>query len=114
MYIETESSLVETMMMLLELTEDIDRIKCQFYLDSAADIINIIRDTGKVEPKYHNIQIKMAIELYNKQGAEGQTSHSENGISRVYSSSDISDALLSQITPVGRTPLSNRGYPVPL
>lgn len=114
MLIESRDSLVETMMVLLELVEDVDRIKCQFYLDSAGDIINVIRDTVQVEERYHNIQIKMAIELYNKQGVEGQTSHSENGISRTYESTDISDHLLSQITPVCKTPITTKGYPMPL
>lgn len=114
MYIESENSLVETMMLLLDVSDDTERIKCQFYLDSAGDLINQIRDTVQVEEKYHNIQVKMAIELYNKQGVEGQLSHSENGISRSYSSTDISDHLIAQITPVAKTPITSKDYPTPL
>lgn len=35
-----------------------------------------------VPPRYEQIQIQLAVELYTQRGAEGQTSHSENGINR--------------------------------
>lgn len=76
----------------------------QFYLDNARDIICEIRHSDAVETKYLNTQIKMAIEMYNKSGAEGQTGHSENGLSRTYESGDISQSLISQIIPVASTP----------
>lgn len=78
----------------------------QFYLDNAADIICDIRNSDKVELKFLTTQIKIAVELYNKRGAEGQISHSENGIDRVYERSDVSNALLRQIPPIVRTPFS--------
>lgn len=53
-----------------------------------------------VEPQYHMLQIRIAIEIASKEGAEGETSHSEAGISRSYSSADISTELLSQIMPM--------------
>ena len=77
-----------------------------FYLDNASDIICELRNSDVIESKYSNIQIKMAIEMFNKRGAEGQTSHSENGISRTYEKADISPSLLNQITPMVRTPFS--------
>lgn len=77
-----------------------------FYLDTASNIICELRNTSAVEPQYLNIQVRMAIEMYNKQGAEGQTSHSENGISRTFEKSDISPSLLEKITPMVRTPFS--------
>lgn len=52
-----------------------------------------------VEEMYHSLQVSIALELYNKMGAEGQLSHSENKISRTYSSGDVSLALISRITP---------------
>jgi len=78
----------------------------QFYLDNASAIICDIRDTDIVETKYLTHQIKMAIELYNKRGVEGQVGHSELGISRSYEKADISDSLISQITPMAKTPFS--------
>lgn len=78
----------------------------QYYLDVAKDIICDIRHTDEVEPKYKNIQIEIAVELYNKRGAEGQTSHNENGISRSYENASVSDSLLSKIIPFVKTPFS--------
>ena len=36
----------------------------------------------ELESQYMDLQYRIAIDLYNKSGAEGQLSHSENGISR--------------------------------
>lgn len=49
--------------------------------------------------KYHSLQIEIALYLYNKQGAEGETSHSENGISRSYESGSVPDSMLSSVVP---------------
>ena len=54
---------------------------------------------AEIEDKYKDLQIRIAVEMYNKQGAEGETSHSENGISRSYSSASVSEELLMEITP---------------
>lgn len=35
-----------------------------------------------VPARYEYLQLQLAVEIYNKRGAEGQTTHSENGISR--------------------------------
>ncbi len=77
-----------------------------FYLDCAEEIICDIRNSQTVETKYLKLQIKIALELYSKGGAEGQIAHTENGISRTYESSDISPSLLNQITPFVKTPFS--------
>ena len=37
--------------------------------------------------------------LLNKRGAEGQTAHSENGISRSYEDGDVPPTLLRDIVP---------------
>lgn len=40
---------------------------------------------GTVIPqRYERLQIKLAVELYSQRGAEGQSSHSENGTSRTW------------------------------
>lgn len=54
----------------------------------------------KVEPRFEHIQIQIALELFSKMGAEGQTAHSENGISRSYEAADVSPSLLKRIVPV--------------
>lgn len=80
----------------------------ELYLEDAKNIICELRYTYEVEPQYLSTQLKIAMELYSKSGAEGQTSHSENGISRTYEAADISPSLLSNITPFVRTPFSKR------
>lgn len=53
-----------------------------------------------VEPRYEHVQLRIAVELYSKMGAEGQTAHSENGISRTYEAADVSPSTLKQIVPL--------------
>ena len=54
--------------------------------------------------QYLDLQFRIAMDLYNKIGAEGQISHSENGISRTWGSSWISEQLLQEITPLVGVP----------
>ena len=49
---------------------------------------------------HQQIQIRMAVELFNKMGAEGQTAHDENGIKRTWAAGDVSPSLLRMIVPV--------------
>ena len=49
--------------------------------------------------RYVGKQIEIAVYLYNKQGAEGQTAHSENGVSRTYGSADVPESMLRGIAP---------------
>lgn len=95
----TENNLLETFKELLGDPYDSDII-LKFCLDNASDIICDIRNSDKVEKKYLNSQLAIAIEIYNKRGVEGQTSHTENGLSRVYETGDISKTVISRITPV--------------
>ncbi len=52
-----------------------------------------------VPERYESNQIQIAAYLLNKRGAEGETSHNENGISRTYESADIPESMLSKIIP---------------
>ena len=49
---------------------------------------------------YDHIQLQIAVELFSKMGAEGQTAHGENGISRSYEAADVSPSLLKRIVPL--------------
>ena len=77
-----------------------------FYLDRASAIICDLRHSATLESSYNTNQIAIAIDLYNKRGAEGETAHSENGMARTYSSADVSPELIAEITPYIRTPWS--------
>ena len=57
-------------------------------------------DIYEVPARYEYIQLQMCVALYNKKGAEGQTAHRENGISRTYEAGDIPQSLLKQILPM--------------
>ena len=53
----------------------------------------------EVPRRYGYLQCDMANYLLNKRGAEGQTAHSENGISRSYESADVPESMLSEVIP---------------
>ena len=49
---------------------------------------------------HEQIQLRIAVELFSKMGAEGQTEHAENGITRKWEAGDVSPSLLRTIIPV--------------
>lgn len=53
----------------------------------------------EVPTRYAYLQCEIAAYLWNKRGAEGQLSHSENGISRSYESADIPESMMREIIP---------------
>lgn len=54
---------------------------------------------SEVPNRYGIVQCTIATYLLNKRGAEGETAHSENGISRTYASADVPESLLSEVIP---------------
>lgn len=59
------------------------------YLEMAESEILSWSGVESVSPNYDTVQIMAVIAGYNLLGAENQTSHSENGISRVFKYSDM-------------------------
>ena len=59
-----------------------------------------VPENATVPAAYEHIQIQIALELFAKMGAEGQTAHSENGINRSYEAADVSPSLLRRIVPL--------------
>jgi hypothetical protein len=53
-------------------------------------------DGTTVPTRYEQLQIQLAVELYSQRGAEGQISHSENGINRSWPEKN---RLLAQVLP---------------
>ena len=53
----------------------------------------------EVPDKYDTLQCEIAAYLLNKRGAEGQTQHSENGITRSYENADVPASMLKVVTP---------------
>ena len=88
----------------IRITEKVDDIELEDILESAKAVIMSRRfPFGEVpeemESRYNDTQIRIAVEMFNKRGAEGETAHSENGVSRSYSSASVSEELLREITP---------------
>ncbi len=76
------------------------------YLDMAADAIlaraypfDAPETERELPVRYHRLQCEIAAYLINKRGAEGETAHSENGISRTYETAGIPASYLRQIVP---------------
>lgn len=54
----------------------------------------------ELEPRYLDLQFRIALSMYNKLGADFETSHSENGVSRSWGNSHIPEELLSEVVPM--------------
>ena len=82
--------------------------------DCVDEVISAINDVNErrrytptkdvlFEDKYEQIVLKLCMFNIAKYGAEGETSHSENGISRTYENGDASiDSILKKIVPLAR------------
>lgn len=82
---------------------DSDELLSTYLTISAQKILNRAYpydDTlTEVPDKYHALQCEIAAYLINKRGAEGQTGHTENGITRQYEDADIPSSMLKGVTP---------------
>ena len=88
---------------------DTDEVLEVMLADAGALILNRMYPFGYAEDmvvpaRYERIQIQLAVELYTHRGAEGQTAHSENGISRSWPEKS---ALLKMILPNCGSVISN-------
>lgn len=59
-----------------------------------------IPENAKCPTQYEYAQLRIAVEIFSKMGADGQTQHQENGTMRTWESGDISPSLLKQIVPM--------------
>ena len=59
-----------------------------------------VPDGAELSAFHQLIQVRVAVELFGKMGAEGQTAHDENGIKRTWEAGDVSPSLLRQVVPV--------------
>lgn len=56
-------------------------------------------DISEVPAQYAHLQAEIAAYMLNKRGAEGQVSHSENGITRSYENGDVPPSMLKAVVP---------------
>lgn len=57
-------------------------------------------NVGFVPPQYNERVVEIAQYLYLRRGSEGETSHSENGVSRSYENADVPNSMLNDIVPM--------------
>lgn len=85
--------------------EESDEVISAFLAFAGEDLCAIfIPGSGEDEKtsfldKYATAQVKAAAYYLNKRGWDFQTSHSENGVGRVYETGDLPDSILRLITP---------------
>jgi len=84
---ETENDVLSTF---LTLAKNVVLAKAYPYGDGAEEM----------PLKYDTVQVEIAAYMLNKRGAEGETVHSENGVTRHYEDGDIPPTLLRRITPM--------------
>lgn len=54
----------------------------------------------EVPNRYCVLQCEIATYLLNKRGADGEISHSENGISRTYENANVPESMLRDVIPI--------------
>lgn len=63
----------------------------------------IIKDNKIYDDKYTSLIIKLCLYSISKMGAEGESTHMENTIQRVYENgNDYPESLLSEVKPLAR------------
>lgn len=95
----------EKMAMVTTMTSEADTAVLSVYLALAKDTVlkraYPFGDYPEEFPEmYDVIQVKITSYLLNKRGAEGETLHNENGVSRSYEDGDIPPSLLREIIPM--------------
>jgi len=89
---------------LLLMTEEKDVDILLAYIDMAEDVIlrhlyPFRSDVVSVPDQYQTVWVEVAAYMINKRGAEGESVHLENGISRHYEDGDIPPTLLRKLVP---------------
>lgn len=74
----------------LEIAES--KIKSKLYPFSSGE-------ERSMPPRYEHLKCEIAAYLINKRGAEGQLSHSENGIDRSYEAGSVPKSMLREVKP---------------
>lgn len=108
-YVEADEKRIAltAMMTGMDKTDEADVNKISAYLYFAGQEIlqrcypfNVTSSTT-VPERYAALQCEIAAYMLNKQGADGEISHSENGVTRTYESGGVPESFLKQITPMG-------------
>ena len=94
----------EKITMVKALSDETDDNVISAFLDKSATELYKIADPYKTMQKedivedYEDVQIDIAAYRLDKRGWDYETSHSENGVSRVYETGDLPASILRRIT----------------
>ena len=94
----------EKMVMLMHMTDESDSAVLSMYLELARNIVlqkafPYGDGTETMPSKYDSVHVEIAAYMLNKRGAEGETVHLENGVSRHYEDGAVPPSLLRRIVP---------------
>ena len=95
--------------MVKALSDETDEDVIAAFLLLAGEELRRYGDPFRTMPKedfldlYPDVQVDLAAYRLGKRGWDYETSHSENGVARVYESGNIPPSILVKITPVGGT-----------
>ena len=86
----------------ISLTDNSKDELLNLYLSDAEQFILDTTHLQIIPDRLLGAQVDIAIIAYNKQGIEGQTAHSEGGISRTFG--DVPDSIMKKIRSCRRLP----------
>ena len=100
----SEKDKLEILKSLVEIVGDTKDKALTVYLDLAAQKIlerlyPFDKEQREVPQRYAYRQCEIAAYFWNKRGAEGETAHNENGISRTYENADVPESMMKGILP---------------
>ena len=100
----TEKEKLEILKSLVDIVGDTKDKPLTVYLGLAAQkilqrLFPFDKEQREVPQRYAYRQCEIAAYLWNKRGAEGETAHSENGISRTYENADVPESMVKDIVP---------------
>lgn len=96
----------EKLVLVKSMTDETDDNVISAFLSMAGEVVyNYVdpyrqSDTETVLARYGGVQARAAAYYLNKRGWDGQTGHSENGVSRSYEAADLPESLLRELTPI--------------
>lgn len=104
----TDTEKLTMLKSLLEIEDNSQDDRLDVYLKlSAQEIISWLYSCRSTAPegaavpeKYEASQIMACVTAYSISGAEGETNHSENGISRTWKYSDMVDYIRAHVVPL--------------
>ena len=100
----------EMMARAVERTGESQEVLTSYIEEAGQAILNHVYpfrdDIDTVPERYHNRQLEIVVYLANKQGAEGETKHDENGTNRTYESGSIPESMFEGLVPCCFVPVT--------